>query len=126
MKHRSDEETAAAILATDTLQEAAESLEISPRALYDRMNRPSFVQLYTEARQDILRSAVIAVTNKLTEATNTVTEIMQDQDNPPSVRLQAAKLIIDAAVKLTAGLDQTTHATRVRYEEIDVSEENKM
>ena len=100
----SDEEIVAAIIASKTIKEAAETVSLTPRAVYERMQSKSFRAAYSEARTDILRRAVLSVTEKMTAAVDTISEIMENGDVNPAVRLQAAQSILSTATKLSANL----------------------
>ena len=102
----SNEEVIAALLQHGTIREAAEVLKITPRTIYDRMNDPEFRAEYTEAKNDILRSAAYVVNRKLAEAINTVAEIMEDKEVNPAVRLQAAQTIFANAEKFASRLNE--------------------
>jgi hypothetical protein len=52
----------------------------------------------------------------LTEAVNTVKEIMQDRDINPAVRLQAAQTIIKTEITLYATMEQIRNATGYEWE----------
>lgn len=89
----------AALIQNKTVAEAAEAAGISTRTLYDRMKTSEFQGLYTAARTEIYRAAVMNLSEKMTAAVDTVAEIMQDEDVNPAVRLQAAQTILNNASK---------------------------
>ena len=96
----SNEEMLAAILASKTFKEAADSLDISIRTIYERMHTTDFRMMYTDAKAEILRTAVNSVNSHVAEALETVAGIMNDTKNNPAVRLQAAQTIINSTYKL--------------------------
>lgn len=101
-KATSNEEIIAALLQHGTIKEAAEAIGITPRTIYDRMKSHDFMADYAAAKSDILRSAVINVSGKLSQAFEEVNGIMTDKGINPAIRLQAAQTIINSASKLTA------------------------
>lgn len=101
----SDEEIIAALLAHGTQKEAAAAVGISERALYDRMNKGEFIALYKAAKADIIRTAVFKLNNQLAAAIETVVEVMQNENNNPAIRLQAAQTILNNAGKVATRLD---------------------
>ena len=113
----SDEEIIAALLQSATLKEAAELAGISPRSLYDRMNREDFVAAYQRAKAEHLRAALLSLNGKVEEAIATTTEIMQDKKTNPATRLQAAQTILNYAGRMTKQLSQeeaeATRAARI-------------
>ena len=100
----SDEQIIAAILTGGTFTEAAKALNVSTRTLYDRMATKDFKTLYAGAKTDIIRGAVLKINHKLTEAIDTVSEIMNDKEVNAAVRLQAAQTLISNATKFSERL----------------------
>lgn len=111
-KKATDEEIIAALLQGGTITRAAETLGISPRTIYTRMEDVHFRKRYGEARNDILRGAVSNLSGKLAEAVETMGEIMGDTEASHTVRLQAAQAILSNAVKLSATIDHRDTVTR--------------
>lgn len=101
-KATSNEEIIAALLQHGTIKEAAEAIGITPRTIYDRMKSRDFMADYAAAKSDILRSAVVNVSGKLSQAFEEINGIMTDKEINPAIRLQAAQTIINSASKLTA------------------------
>ena len=52
----------------------------------------------------LVRSAVFAINSKLTEAVETVSEIMADKEVNPAIRLQAAQAILTNAARISERL----------------------
>ena len=100
----SNEEIISALLTHGTIRETAEALEMKQRTLYDRMKDVKFKVDYADARAEILRATVASVTRRLSEAVETVAEIMSNPDVNPATRLQAAQTIISTSVKLKESL----------------------
>ena len=111
----SDEQIIAAILSHGTFIEAAKALNVSTRTLYDRMACKDFKALYHGAKTDIVRGAVLKINRKLTEAIDTVSEIMTDKEVNPATRLQAAQTLISNAAKFSE---------RLQHEELSNIENN--
>ncbi len=104
----SNEEIIAALLSSGTIQGAAEAAGLAPRTIYDRMADGEFKAAYSAAKSDMLRTALIATNNRLSEAIQTIGEIMSNQQNNLATRLQAAQTIINTAARF---------ADRLRAEE---------
>lgn len=94
-----DEQIIAALISNNSIQAAAEACGISARAIYDRMGYRDFKAMYSAARADIIRAAVMNMNSRLTEATETIFNIMNDTGNPPATRLAAARVMLDNAAK---------------------------
>lgn len=107
----SDEEIIAALISSNTIADAAASLTISPRTIYDRMCTRDFKAAYTAAKSDIIRGAVFNINSKLTQAVEIIAEIMTNEDVSPAIRLQAAQTILNNAHKFSERL--TTEETIV-------------
>lgn len=101
----SDEQIIAALLTAGSVREAADSLKISPGTIYERRRDKEFQAAYSEAKGDLVRGAVTAINNSLTDSVKTIAAIMNDQSVNPATRLQAAQTIINSADKLTARLE---------------------
>lgn len=94
-----------ALLTEPTVQKAAEKCGLSQRQIYERMKQPSFRQEYNRAKRQILESAANALQTRLTAATETAIQIMQDKETSPQTRLNAAALIFNQCQKLTETVD---------------------
>lgn len=100
----SDEQIIAALLNNGTIKAAAAAVGISDRSLYDRMNDGEFIALYKAAKADLIRGAVININSQIQSAVQTVVDVMNDKDNNPAIRLQAAQTILNNAGKFSQRL----------------------
>ena len=100
----SDEQIIAALLNHGTIKAAAGAVGMSERALYERMSKGEFQALYKAAKADLIRAAVLNINRQLQAAIDTVVEVMQDTENNPAVRLQAAQTILNNAGKFAQRL----------------------
>lgn len=108
----SDEEIIAALLQHGTIKDAAEAVGIAPRTIYDRMQQKAFVEIYQDAKTDIMRAAVHNLDKQLSAAVDAVAGIMTDQGVNPAVRLQAAQTILNTAGKFSLRLEQDENKSR--------------
>lgn len=108
----SNEEIIAAILQHSTIKEAAAAVGITPRSIYDRMEDRAFRSEYMSAKDDIIRGAVFNINRRLSEAVDVVAEIMQDKDNNPAVRLQAAQTLMKNAAAFSDRLTKDEYNSR--------------
>ena len=97
----SNEEIIAALISCGSIAQAAEQLNMSPRTIYDRMGYRDFKAAYSAAKADIVRQAVLTMGRNLAAAVDVITGIMNDDSNPATTRIQAARMIIDNAWKFT-------------------------
>jgi len=107
----SDEEIIAALLANGTIAGAAAACGLAPRSIYDRIGTQEFNILYSAAKADILRTALVTTNSRLAAALNTVAEIMENTENNPATRLQAAQTIINTAAKFADRLNEQDKKT---------------
>lgn len=110
MSKISDEQIISALLTQGTIKAAAAAVNVSERTIYDRMNNGEFQALYKAAKADLIRAAVFNINNQLQAAINTVIEVMQNENNNPAIRLQAAQTILNNASKFAKRLqtDETS------------------
>ena len=110
MSKISDEQIISALLTQGTIKAAAAAVNVSERTIYDRMNNGEFQALYKAAKADLIRAAVFNINNQLQAAINTVIDVMQNEDNNPAIRLQAAQTILNNASKFAKRLqtDETS------------------
>ena len=101
----SNEKIIAALMNNSTLAQAAKAAGISSRALYDRMGDKEFRAEYKAAKAALMRQATQALNDRISEAVNTIAEIMQDTTANPAIRLQAAQTILSQATKFSERLD---------------------
>lgn len=107
-----DDAIITALLQHGTIKEAAAAANTTPRTIYNRMNNREFRAQYEAAKNDILRTAYITISGKLTAAIEAVADIMSNPENNPAVRLQAAQTIITNAAKFSERLHTDEHNAR--------------
>lgn len=114
----SDEQIIAALLNHGTIKAAACAVGMSERALYERMSKGEFQALYKAAKADLIRAAVLNINRQLQAAIDTVVDVMQDTENNPAVRLQAAQTILNNAGKFAQRL-QASETSVIMQQESD-------
>lgn len=109
----SNEEIIAALLQHGSMKKAADAAGVSVRTIYDRFRSDNeFRGMYSEAKTEIFRKALIEVNNHLSGAISNVADIMSDKKNNAAVRLQAAQTIINNVHKLGEHLKECESYTR--------------
>lgn len=111
-KSVSDEAICAALISTGSIAEAAKVAGCTGRTVYARLQERSFVEMYESAKNDLLRTAVFAAGRKVQTAVDTIAEIMETETNGPKVRLQAAQIILNDAVRFSSLLSQAEYEAR--------------
>ena len=104
MKKVSDEELLAAIMKYGTVREASAATGCAARTIYDRMHERAFKAMYRAARADILRGAAAGLNGRIEKAVETIAAILDDEEAPHAVKLQAANAILAHAEKFSSRL----------------------
>ena len=95
----------AALLNEPTVSKAAEKCGLSQRQIYERMKTKNFKEEYHQAKRSILEAVTNGLQTRLTAATETAIQIMQDKETSPQTRLNACNLIFHQCQKLTETID---------------------
>ena len=94
-----------ALLNELTVQKAAEKCGLSQRQIYERMKQKNFKEEYHQAKRSILEAVTNGLQARLTAATETAIQIMQDKETSPQTRLNACNLVFNQCQKLTETID---------------------
>ena len=105
-----DEQIISALLNNRTMKESAQSIGLTERTVYSRMQEDDFKVLYKAVKADVIRGSVFSINQQLGAALDTVVEIMQDKNVSPAIRLQAADKIFLYADKFATRLSKDEHA----------------
>lgn len=90
-----------ALLACDTVPEAAKRIGVGERTLWRWMKKEDFKEAFADARKELVRHAIARVQSVLGEAIEVLRAVMSDSDAPASARVSAAKCVIETALKAT-------------------------
>ena len=104
-KRLADEEIIAALIAEGSIKGAAASLKCTTRTLYERMKKPEFKQLYSQAKGEVLKAATAKLQGNLCGAIDTLNEIMTDPEAPKQTRVNSAVSILQYAARFTETTD---------------------
>lgn len=104
-KRLANEEIIAALIAKGSIKGAAASLHCTTRTLYERMKKPEFKQLYSQAKGEILKAATAKLQGNLCGAIDTLNEIMTDPEAPKQTRANCAVSILQYGAKYTEATD---------------------
>ena len=104
-KRLTDESIIAALIAEGSIKGAAASLHCTTRTLYERMKKPEFKELYTQAKGEILKAATAKLQGNLCGAIDTLSEIMQDPDTAKQTRANCAVSILQYGARFTETTD---------------------
>jgi len=89
-----NEELISTLLTHGTIREASQVLGISERTIYNMMSEREFCVMYEGIQATLLNNSVTLLQNRISEAINTIGDIMNDKEVNPQTRLQAAQTIL--------------------------------
>lgn len=93
-------------------------MNLSQRAVFDRMGKDDFRAQYRAAKAAILRGAVNSISSRIAEAIETTAAIMQNEEYNPAIRLQAAQTILNNAGKFMERLNAADQQTELARSEL--------
>lgn len=105
-----EERALSALLTSKTKLEAAEKAGITDRTMRRYFENPEFCQRYREAFAGVVQDATHRAQQLLEPALSTLQTVMEDEEINPAARVNAAKIALDYAVRLT---DQNDLAERL-------------
>ncbi len=94
-----DEELISALVKYGSYSKAANELGISTQAISSRLKNEDLRRRYEEAKDSILVEAVNGMKKHVALALNTLTEVMQNKENPATVRVSAADAMLRHTVR---------------------------
>ena len=96
---RKQEAALAALLRESTVERAAGAAGVADSTLRRWLALPDFRRRYAEARQRIVDAAVLDLQRGCADAVRALVEIVANSEQPPSVRVSAARAILDSSFK---------------------------
>lgn len=88
-----------ALLTYPTIGEAARSVDMGESTLLRWLSEPNFQAAYRETRRQCVESAIARLQQSACEAVTTLVTVMQDALTPASVRVSAAKTVLEQAYR---------------------------
>lgn len=95
----------AALIEHGSIKGAAASLQCTPRTLYDRMKKPEFKELYTQAKADILKTVTAQLQGEFSNSVKTLAKIRDDEEAPKQTRANCATSILQYGARFTEATD---------------------
>jgi len=93
------DEAIVALLASPSIEAAAQKVGIAPSTLFRWMQDDEFKVTYRKAKSAYVYQAITLLQQATTEAVSTLRAIMLDESKPASTRVASAKTILDTAIK---------------------------
>jgi hypothetical protein len=97
-RNRGDELLLGALAAGSSVEQAAEAAAVSVRTAYRRLAEPAFARRLTQARDELISSALGELVGCASEAVATLRTLLQANDE--RVRLGAARSTLDQLLRL--------------------------
>jgi transposase-like protein len=96
---RKKEEAIVALLSQRSVDEAARSINITPRTLYRWMKEPEFDAAYRAAKRAAYGQSIARLQQASSAAVTTLLKLMVDQNVPASTRARCADSVLGHTVK---------------------------
>lgn len=94
-----DEQIISALLNCGSLRKAAESLGTTANTISNRLKKEDFRKRYEAAKSELLSETVGVMKLNLSGAVNTLTDVMNNKENPVTVRVSAADSLLRHSVR---------------------------
>lgn len=94
-----DEQIISALLNCGSLRKAAESLGTTANTISNRLKKDDFRKRYETAKSELLSETVGVMKSNLSGAVNTLTDVMNNKENPATVRVSAADSLLRHSVR---------------------------
>lgn len=102
-----------ALLVSRTRAEAAKAAGIGESTLREYMKDPEFLSRYREAFGHMVQDATRQAQQAISPALSTLREVVEDAGQPAQARIQAARTILDQALKYMEISDILERITRL-------------
>ena len=102
-----------ALLTCKDIQSASNELEISRQAIYNRLQQPAFRQRLQNERQGKFQIANSKLTDKMSEAIETLSSVMNDTEVSAGTRIKSAQILLDICLKTTEQTDITERIANI-------------
>lgn len=100
-----DETLIQALSTCKDITTASENLGITRQAIYNRLRKPEFTAKLKEQRQSKFQVANTKLTDAMTDAIDTLTNIINDPNTSAGIRVKASQTILDICLKSTEQMD---------------------
>lgn len=98
-RHRADDQLLLSLATGATVEAAAAQAQVSESTVYRRLSDPDFAERLTQMRSAMVRRAMDLLTTAAAQAVQTLVDL-QDEKAPPTVRLGAARAVLELGSKL--------------------------
>ena len=96
---RKQELAIAALVSEPSIGRAAEKVGIAKKTLWRWLQTDAFRTAFRKTKMELVRHAMAQIQAAMSEATETLRQVMVDMDATPSARVSAAKAVLDLGLK---------------------------
>ena len=104
-KRISDEQLITALSVSTSITDTAKDLGITRQAIYNRLQQPAFRQRLQNERQGKFQIANSKLTDKMSEAIETLSSIMNDKEVCAGTRIKSAQILLDICLRTSEQMD---------------------
>ena len=112
---RKQEQGISALLSQPTMKEAASVVGVTEVTMWRWMQDNTFRAAYMTARREAVNVAISRLQGAAGEAVDTMCELMRDTQAPKTVRLMAARAVIEYSLKATELEDLAERVAELEY-----------
>ncbi len=102
---QNDETILAALVAAGSVRRAAAVAGVSESTIRNRLKDADFRAAYDAIRGELLQDATASMLSKLETATETISDVMNDAENPANVRVSAASVLLQHCLRYLSAAD---------------------
>ena len=111
---QSKEQALTALITSPTIREASRKCGVAELTINEYLRTDEeFRPAYEQHRQAIIRDASEKMTNALTNAVSTLSEIMNDKESNTATRVTASKAVLEYGLKLWEVTDINARLTAI-------------
>jgi hypothetical protein len=88
-----------ALLGGHSIEAAAAEAKVTPVTLHRWLNTADFRAAQQAGRRELAQQALAQLQSITRAAVSVIAELLADREKPPSVRLRAAQIVLEASVK---------------------------
>lgn len=100
-----DEQLIAALVTAGSVRTAASVAGVSEATIRNRLRDPDFRAAFESIKSELLQSATAAMVSRLEGATNTLSDVLSDVENPANVRVSAADSLLRHCLRYITAAD---------------------
>lgn len=97
---RKKEQAIAALLSQPSIGGAAKKLGVGEKTLFRWLQLDEFQRAYKNARRQVIQQAIAQIQSVLSEAVQTLLNVMADSTTPASAKVSAARALLDIGFKV--------------------------